>query len=310
MDIAQYIGLFLIKNEYCYLPGIGSLQIDKKPAVYNSETQQMNPHEYEVTFQKTAGSIDDSFANFIATNERISIAHAANFFKDYCTRIKSELKEGKDVIIPGIGKFFCNDNQLIQFATDPNLQIKGKSIPFFKISPTAEKSNGETISNIIDQTEIKEPRADEEIVMKAPQVNWTKIIVFALVALGIVALIAYFIFSSNSDNSIQPITEPATTTEMNTETALPIDVDTVQQQSAQAQAEPANNYLALINTYPSRNRAEKRIKQLQSYGHEVSLNTKDSSSYKVVMVIPSSIDTSHYLDSLSKLFGSKIHLVK
>ena len=93
MDIAKYVGLFLVKNEYCFLPGIGSLQVEKKPAEYSKETQTMNAPAYEVRFRAVGGSIDDSFANFIANNERISIAHASNHLKDFCARARRSLKK-------------------------------------------------------------------------------------------------------------------------------------------------------------------------------------------------------------------------
>ena len=310
MDIAQYVGLFLIKNEYCYMPGIGSFQIDKKPAKYNAETREMSAPEYEISFKKNAGSIDDSFANFIATNERISIAHASNYFKDYCARIKSEIKEGKDVTIPGIGKLYSTDNQTIQFEKDANLQIKGKSIPFFKVSPEAEKKDEPTISNIFEQTALKEPTADEEIIMKAPQVNWTKIILLGISALAIIGLVIYFIVSSqigNKDTPSQSV-EP-------TPISQPIEtpIDTIKSDTTTMHAPASTNsdgYLVLINSYPSKDRAEKRVSQLNSYGHSVTLNTKDSVQYNVVLSIPSSVDTTQYLDSLGKLFGSRVHILK
>lgn len=310
MDIAQYVGLFLIKNEYCYMPGIGSLQIDKKPAKYNAETKEMNAPEYEITFQKNAGSIDDSFANFIATNERISIAHASNYFKDYCASVKSDIKEGKDVIIPGIGKLFSTDHQTIQFEKDANLQIKGKSIPFFKVSPEAEKKNEETISNIFEQTAFKEPNADEEIVMKAPQVNWTKIILLGISILAIIGLVIYFILSSSSNNKVvqNQETQPALTPE-----PIEAPVDSMKKDSTHTQSVVSSNvdsYLVLINAYPTKERAERRVAQLKSYGHTVSLNSKDSLHFNVVMTMPSTVDTTQYLDSLGKLFGSKIHILK
>lgn len=310
MDIAKYVGLFLIKNEYCYMPGIGSFQIEKKPAVYNAETKELNAPEYEITFQKTAGSIDDSFANFIATNERISIAHASNYFKDYCARIKTEIMEGEEVIIPGIGKLFSKDKHLIQFEKDPQLQIHGKAIPFFKVSPEAEKKEEQTISNIFEQTSIKQPAADEEIVMQAPQVNWTKIILLIISILAIIGLVIYFIMSSqtkNKEKAQNQEVEPIETQDAYVETAAEFTDDEA------ATVEPTTNsgtYLVLINSYPTQERAERRVAQLTSYGHSVSLNSKDSSQFNVVMTMPAGVDTTHYLDSLSRLFGSKMHILK
>src|SRR5690606_38950538 len=135
MDIAKYIGIYLLKNEYCYLPGIGSLQVLKRSAHFNKETLQTDAPGYEVVFLKGVGSVDDAFANFIANNERVSIAHASNHIKDYCASAKQSLLSGSELVIPGIGKLKTVDaNNNIIFETEPGLRIQGKSIPFFKNS--------------------------------------------------------------------------------------------------------------------------------------------------------------------------------
>ena len=163
MDIGKYVGLFLLKNEYCYLPGFGSLQIIKRTATFNKETLKSETPGYEVVFIKGIGALDDTFANFIANNERISIAHASNYVKDYSAYIKSEFQEGHEVVIPGIGKFISKiGGEDIYFETDPSLRIQGKQIPYFKISSEVEqKKKEETISNIIEKTTFKEPKSEE-----------------------------------------------------------------------------------------------------------------------------------------------------
>lgn len=309
MDIAQYIALFLVKNEYCYLPGIGSLQVKKMSAQYDSESERMDPPEYKVVYSKTAGSIDDAFANFIANNERISINHAANFFKDYCSGMKEDLKQGKEITIPGIG-YFHKTGENIEFTTDPALKIKGKSIPFFKVSAIAEKNQEESISQIIDKTTIKEPKGDEEIIMKAPQVNWIKIIILAVVALAILGVIIYFIAQPRSN---------ANTTTSNTQVikdAEPTPQEAREEMIPEAPASPeapaaaTSQSFALINNYPSEDRANKRIAQLKSYGHHVELLQKDSNNFNVVIPIPLNADTNHFVDSLNKIFGGNIRIIQ
>ena len=38
MDIAKYIGLYLLKNNFCYLHGLGNLEIKRRPAVYEGDS--------------------------------------------------------------------------------------------------------------------------------------------------------------------------------------------------------------------------------------------------------------------------------
>ena len=69
MDIAKYIGQYLLKNSFCYIHGLGNLEISKKPAFYDGKSLQAPTYEIVLS---SGGSIDDNFANFIATNEQIT----------------------------------------------------------------------------------------------------------------------------------------------------------------------------------------------------------------------------------------------
>lgn len=320
MDIAKYVGLFLIKNEYCFLPGIGSLQVIKKKAAYNKESEQLSGPTYDVVFDQRYGSIDDSFANFIANNERISIAHAANHLKDFCAAAKQELKEGKEVIVPAIGKFVGGPNATVQFIADPNLSIQGRTIPYFKNSTSNEVKREEPITQIIENTSFREPKGDEEIVLKAPQVNWGKIIMLVAIVLVVIAGGIFLFWYMNNSKTDKPVPEAAPVVE---EQQTPPVTDTMVSQKPATQTTtvaPATNadgtitYNVALHQYPTRERAESRVAKLKSYGNStVSMIAKDSATFFVTMSVSSSpADTTKVVDSLKKLFnpGGKVEILK
>lgn len=316
MDIANYVGLFLLKNEYCFLPGIGSLQIEKRPAVYDKETKQMSAPSYDVFFRPEGGSIDDSFANFIANNERISIAHAANHLKDFCARAKVELKEGKSIPIPAIGSFESVNN-VIRFVKLDSLQIVGKSIPYFKNSDSVTAKKEEALSNIIERTNIREPKANEEIEYKAPSVNWGKIIALAAIVVVVVAGGIFLFMSLNKDKQDAAAETPVvdTVAQAPPVAAAPVDsvpasVDTakVDSNSTAAPAVGADGmmqYKVVLNAYPTRERAASRVAKLKSYGLAAAeLIAKDSTNYYVALPVSSAAsDTAKVVDSLRKLYN-------
>lgn len=317
MDIAKYVGLFLLKNEYCFMPGIGSLQVEKMPSVYDKETQKMSAPVYEVKYRQVGGSIDDSFANFIANNERISIAHAANHLKDFCAHAKADMREGREVVIPGIGKFTGGPNDSIQFATDPHLHIEGKAIPFFKNSPAVTLKKEEAISNIIERTNIREPKADEEIEYQAPSVNWGKIILFVAIILVIIGGVVFAYWYLNRDKgAAKP--EPVTTQQPAETTPTPVTTAPVQDTAATTQQAVAANgsisYRVALQQYPTRDRAESRVAKLKSYGNStIELFAKDSANFYVVMDVTSPVaDTGRVVDSLRRQFnpGGKVEILR
>lgn len=307
MDIAKYTGLFLIKNEYCYLPGIGSLQVVKKAARYDKDTQKMSAPEYTVTFRSGFGSIDDSFANFIANNERISIAHAANYLKDFCAQMKQQLHEGESVLIPAIGTFSMNNNQEIGFTTDPQLNVQGKAIPVFQISPEVQQKKEDDLTKIIENTNIREPKADEEIVIKPPTVNWPKITILALVVLAIVAAGIYFI-SNLSGKKSEPVTTGTTDTTTvpknnSTAAAMPDSEPKAAAPVSEKQATPNNYFMVAINQYKTFADAQSRVQRLNTYGNKTEVWTKDSSVFYVVIKLPDTEDRQKAADSLKRFFN-------
>lgn len=317
MDIAKYVGLFLIKNEYCYLPGIGNLEIRKKPASYDRENQQMNAPAFDILFRPTIGSIDDTFANFVATNERISIAHAANAIKDFCSRAKADLAEGRDLQVPGVGRFSGSGADL-KFYTDPSLQIQPKSIPFFKNSTRSEHSKEKAISEIYQATEFREPKADEEIILQTPQVNWGKIITLSAIVLVLIAgaIFMFYYFNSRNNSSTDPAVADTT---VHPETTAPADVvpaDTTSQQvpaASVAGTDVTTSYNVVLREYTTSAQAEKRVAQLKSYGNNVTMVAKDSTTFYVVMPVTSpAADTGKVVDSLKRLFnpGGHVSIIK
>lgn len=310
MDIANYVGLFLLKNEYCFMPGIGSLQVEKRPSVYDKETQKMTPPVYEVKYRQAGGSIDDSFANFIANNERISIAHAANHLKDFCARARMDLREGREVVIPGIGRFTGGASESIHFVTDPQLQIEGKAIPFFRNSPAVAQKKEEAISNIIERTTIREPKADEEIEYKAPSVNWGKIIALIVILLAVVGGVIYlFVYmNKNKENKAEkapPVQQEAVTP---ADTAAPPATTAAQPATTAATPAADGTYKVALQQYAARDKAESRVAKLKSYGNNVEVYAPDSSSFYVVMPVSGITDTTRLIDSLKRQFNPGGHV--
>ena len=124
MDVAKYIGLFLLKNEQCYIHGLGTLQFSRKHATYDGQNLQPPSHEIIMV---AGGNVDESLANYIATNEQISITKASNALRDFSAETKINLDAGNMVSLAHLGKFTSTDGR-IGFITDPHLQYKASPI--------------------------------------------------------------------------------------------------------------------------------------------------------------------------------------
>jgi len=232
------------------------------------------------------GSIDDLFANFVATSEQVSISKAANAIREYNTEIRSLLDTQQKVIIPTIGYLVKVDNHYT-FVTDDNFSYQPSVNPALKF---------------VNAKPIKEATTSDEIIEETPQkaiVNWSKIILF--IALLLVAGIAIYFIATQSKNisatQDQPIVN--TTTEI---VAPAIDTAVVQPDTLVTNTE----YKFLIKTYSTLGAAVKRYQQLLSYGNKVGLQTSDSISYQLYISMPASaLDTTQAKDSLRVIFNPK-----
>jgi nucleoid DNA-binding protein len=117
MDINKYIGKFLLKNKYCSLPGLGVFDLKKEGAQTNVSSETISAPVYKITFTPV-GSIDDTFASFIATAENVSISNASNNIKEYCKNVKEELAKSGKYDIEFLGRFSLSNNKIIFHQSD------------------------------------------------------------------------------------------------------------------------------------------------------------------------------------------------
>lgn len=293
MDIAKYIGLYLLKNKYCCLQGLGNVEIKKTPAQHSGDKITSPSYTANLAPQ---GSIDDSFPNFVANNEHVSIAKASNEISDFIRNSKAKLANGESIIIPAVGQYIMLGNKL-SFELDANFSLPTSPIHFpiattnlpNPTAPKAEEKLFETFNNT------NKPNA----------INWNMIAIWGIIIIISGSIIGWAVQYFNNQNATSTVME-----EQVVPTSIPvaIAIDTVANTpDSAAVAEIANNisdtpsYTFLIKEYNTLAKAEKRQKQLSSFGYNVSLKTIDSNIHYVVSTIRAlPADTAHIRDSLSR----------
>lgn len=304
MDIAKYIGLFLVKYQYCNLPNLGDFAVTKKAASYSDG--QVKAPEYEVKFSFSGGLIDDAFPNFIATNERTSIANAANAVKDFCTQTKLTLAEGGTVLIPGFGKF-VQTNGKNDFIPDQNIHVETPGIPIFKINTAATRSSmeGETIAELHEKMQLREPSLQDDIVIKPPKVNWSKVIILLLIVGVVLALVGGAIWYMNNNkeqaDTVAPVTNEAP--QATAPAANTPSPDTAAQAPVTSGA--PGSYTFAILTFKDKESAERKEKQLKGFGHDVALKPVSDSNIILTITLPAVNDTLATKDSLRRFFNPR-----
>ncbi|MBX9448223.1 MAG: HU family DNA-binding protein [Taibaiella sp.] len=300
---------FFTRSEYVYLPGLGNLEIRKAPSTYSSEFGMISPSKAEILFKPTIGVIDDSFANFVANNERVSIASAANAISDFGKRVKAEIAEGSRVEIPGIGHFYNNNGQ-VGFEVSPNYEYVPKSIPVFKnVSDSEEYRKEKGIKEIIENTTIKDLSGDDEIVLERVKINYPKLITLILIGLlvlgGIGYLVYYFINQGNAEPKVEQTTAADLDVPPTPQAPQNADTQVIKDTVKMTALGSAGEVPVIVNEYTQQPSADARVRKLSNIGYKVESIVKDSVYYVVVHLAASSQGDQFVADSIRPILNPR-----
>ncbi len=287
MDIAKYIGLFLLKNKFCYLHGFGNLELRKKPASYDGDA--LHAPEYDVVLTP-GGSIDDTLANYIATHEQTSISKAANGLREFSTATRAEIAAGKEVEIPGIGKF-TEQNGKVSFVANPQLKYAPPPVPMLRMSKRLEEA-----------PDFRRESLDGGSGGDGRGLAWGRIALLGALIIGLIIAIVLGIRhfggnESDSAGSTADTTVSVPVTEAPTDVPAPV---------ATPQAPSGNEFNVVVNTYSTRAAADRRAEKLSNNGNLARVVSPDSSRHLVTIHITTpAADTTRMLDSLRRFFNPK-----
>lgn len=326
MEIGKYIGKFLIKNKYCSLSGLGVFELKKIPA-YELKNEMANP-SHLVTFTPI-GSIDDTFASFIASFENVSISNAANNIKEYCRSAKEEIAKTGKFEIENLGRLSSSNGKLVfQQNADLDLGLASAPITPIEIKPV----NAEPQEKIKD--DFSYPPATTTY-LRGNKTNWMKIAipVIALGLLGIAGFFGYNYYKNNIVTNIEPtenVEIPAVkvdTISNAIDTASTIQqADTIQrdttvvatQSSIDTMTKPTQpvavgkEFKVSVFSFDNEASATAKVNKLNGYGNKASV--VNSNGQFIVMLLASnpSNDTTKIVDSLRRFFNPKgqVHIIK
>ena len=321
MDIGKYIGKFLIKNKYCSLSGLGVFELKKIPA-YELKNEMANP-SHLVTFTPI-GSIDDTFASFIASFENVSISNASNNIKEYCINAKEEISKTGKFEIENLGKL-TSSNRKIVFQQNADLDLGFASAPItpIEIKPISAET----------QEKIKEdfsyPPANTTY-LRAKQTNWLKIAipVLAIAGIAIAGYFGYNYYKNNLDTKNEPTINAETPAVQIDTIANTIDTTTAIQQADTTKkdtvtttidtvAKPTQptaigkEFKVSVFSFDNEASATAKVNKLNGYGNKASVVNSNGQFIVTLLASNPSNDTLKIVDSLRRFFNPKgqVHIM-
>ncbi len=285
----------------CFLPGIGMLQFKEEPAKVDTGKGHLYPPHTYIVLERTENPLPPyhSVIQEIKRSFGLSDEEAGTEWGKTIEHIKKLLATEGRVRLPGIGRFVLNDQQVLTFVESPERYMLYPKVAYLSPSPAAIPPGIEEESDYVGSTGKK---------------SW-----IWLLTLGIIILAGVGFFLYKYQNTLFPVTgESESTTDATTanqvkpELSNPLKDTTVGQKETPSGVEASDSiHFAVIYTvYHSQKTAERHYKQMQAWGHNVSVYSKDSVTYQLgypYYELPA--DTAKRLKEIKKLYGGNPYII-
>ncbi|NCT73781.1 MAG: hypothetical protein GXC78_04575 [Chitinophagaceae bacterium] len=300
MKLATLLTQYLYVHHRLDLPGIGSFILD--PAVASqlatARPNQLLTDGIQFEYNPSLPESPELIAYISAQSGKMK-ALASSDLESHIQLAHQFLNIGKPFHFEGIGTLTRLKPGEFEFIADP-LQ-----------APDRKKESQSRESNKNSTKEEQSPRYESFLTETKPSQGWRKplIALLVLAGLGLAVWGGYAI----SKKSRQPKEEVVNETPVQNNT-LPLADTTTKQVTDSIPpvpvAAPATNDLyKYVLEVSNQKRALKRYNQLRTNLWDVKLETKDSVSYKLFVLLPGA-DTTRIADSLTVFLGRRVYIEK
>ena len=299
LKLTHLIAQYLYKNKRLDLQGIGSFLLDNSIIIDEDSNKKNQEIGIEgVSFESNAATKEDpELVSFISSYTGKIKALASADLNSHLELAKQFMNIGKPFLFEGIGSL---------------TRIRSGEYSFTPGSALTEKLSEQKIKETKQNSSTEEPVSDYKSALykQEKKSNWKKPVTFILVIAGIALAIwgGYTVYKRTSaDNSNKTevakenktiLLEDSLSTNPDSITALPI-------KNISNQAGTTKFVLEVSD----KDRATQRYAKLKTFQWDVKMETKDSVSFKLFLLLPiNAVDSIKVLDSLTRLNGKQVFI--
>jgi hypothetical protein len=302
LKLAPLLLQYLHMNKRLDLPGIGTFIINEAdyPEPENHKHEKQGGME-PVSFESNANNKQNpELVEFIASQSGRIKALAAADLESHLALAKQFLNIGNPFLFEGIGTLVKIRSGEYAMIPGQGIQEKTKEyIPRVKSDAPATEDSDNDYKKIFYAGKIK--------------MKWRKPFVIFLIIAGLVLAVwgGYIVYkmtkSKNKSGTViknkKEETVPVKDTLMNQK-----DNVVLPDQTIPVQTSPAGMHKFVLEISGAQ-RAFERYGRLRTFLWDVKMETKDSISYKLFMLLPASAsDTTRIIDSLTRLNGRRVYI--
>ena len=300
MKIAPLLAHYFYTNKRLDLPGIGTFLLNNSISIEQDNNKQSKNVLLEGVSFESNPSIkkpSEDLIQYISSHSARIKPLATADLDSFLGLAIQFINIGKPFLIEGIGSL---------------TKINSGGFTFTPGQVLTEKLNDYLA---MDAPAIASREADDDykriFYPDKPKMQWKKPIAILLVVMGIVLAIwgGYTIYKRTSEANEANETNLSDNNAI--KEAVPLTDTTMAQKDSvieTAQKIPDGNTKFILEIADQK-KSLQRFNKLKTYQWNVQLETKDSLSYKIFMLLPvAAADTSRVLDSLSRLIGKKVYI--
>ncbi|MGG9972471.1 hypothetical protein ACQ33O_11815 [Ferruginibacter sp. SUN002] len=290
MKIEQLLVQHLYNTKELSLQGIGRFLLNSSVALPLETDKEFTMPDNAISFEYNLKTEEDaSLVNFISQQTGKIKPLASADLDSYIILTKQFLNIGKPFTVEGIGTVQKNQQGEYEFIPGSFITPKIDDIP----------------------RQLKEKR-DESVSFESESKNKggnkKMLAAFIILLIAIIGIAVYYLAFNGKNATVQTASAPPADT---------VAIDTAAKTQVKDTVAIANNltpadsttFKVVVKEYYTKDAAEKSLAKLTSYGHKLSLTTKDSLVYKIVMSFNRPLsDTLKVRDSLKFLGRTYIEL--
>ncbi len=298
MKLTHLIAQYLYKNKRLDLQGIGSFSLDNSIVIEAEDNKAPQQKGIEgVSFENNATIKEDpELISFISFYTGKIKALASADLNSHLELAKQFMNIGKPFLFEGIGSL---------------TRIRSGEYSFAPGNPLTEKLTEPKTKETKTSSSIEEPVSDYKSALykQEKKSNWKKPVTFLLIIAGIALAIwgGYTVYKRTSASN----PDKTEVTKQN-QTILLEDSTNIKDSLIPTPAMPANNQngaTKFVLEIADKDRADQRYARLKTFMWNVMMETKDSVSFKLFLLLPvNAIDTTKVLDSLTRLNGRQVFI--
>jgi cell division protein FtsN len=196
--IVKYIKNLLAEQEKVVVPHLGTFTTTYAHAEVGADSESLLPPHKSIAFYEYEVNQGDLLREVVMKNENIDNATYHKILKDFTDDIKTQIAIFGSYEVAGLGKFFKNENGVLQFEQQASQNFLGNSFGLPKVDyqplkePAVEHKNHATQKQPIEQMSIEE----EKDKRKSSELVWW------LVVIPLLCVFAFLIYLFTDKDAI------------------------------------------------------------------------------------------------------------